>query len=275
MMQDPQPQPFSFDTLPYYDNTFSHEFGSEAANLEYAILSSMLNGNGFAVDGYGNSNGNAMLIHSPLDGGSLNLGGGGPTSSHANGGYLTFRPPSTSTSPSGVAASFMSPPRLQDTAQNLFPPPTGSDAAGGPKPDLSALRSTTTTDGSGNAFPGGQGNLENGMGQAMYGDGQQQQHQHQQQQQHSGSGSGAGSGSGPNASTMTGEEAYRAVTKPYPYAQSYHYLVKHLKQRYVSHFLLFCTRALLAHQAACMGGPGLRRTTSFALFARSRPFDRV
>lgn len=32
---------------------------------------------------------------------------------------------------------------------------------------------------------------------------------------------------------MTAEEAYRSVTKPYPYAQSYHFLVKHLKQRCV------------------------------------------
>jgi hypothetical protein len=33
---------------------------------------------------------------------------------------------------------------------------------------------------------------------------------------------------------LTAEEAYRSVTKPYPYAQSYHYLVKHLKERCVS-----------------------------------------
>jgi hypothetical protein len=30
---------------------------------------------------------------------------------------------------------------------------------------------------------------------------------------------------------MTAEEALRSVTKPYPYAQSYHFLVKHLKTR--------------------------------------------
>ena len=32
---------------------------------------------------------------------------------------------------------------------------------------------------------------------------------------------------------MTAEESLRSVTKPYPYAQSYHFLVKHLKTRYV------------------------------------------
>lgn len=33
---------------------------------------------------------------------------------------------------------------------------------------------------------------------------------------------------------LTAEEVYRNVTKPYPYAQSYHYLVKHLKERSVA-----------------------------------------
>lgn len=50
--------------------------------------------------------------------------------------------------------------------------------------------------------------------------GQQQQQQQQPPQQQQGG-------------LLTAEEAYRSVTKPYPYAQSYHYLVKHLKNRYV------------------------------------------
>lgn len=37
----------------------------------------------------------------------------------------------------------------------------------------------------------------------------------------------------PQSSVLTAEEAYRSVTKPYPYAQSYHFLVKHLKERCV------------------------------------------
>lgn len=44
--------------------------------------------------------------------------------------------------------------------------------------------------------------------------------------------SGSGGGSGVPG-LMTAEEALRSVTKPYPYAQSYHFLVKHLKTRYV------------------------------------------
>ncbi|TNY20822.1 transcription activator of gluconeogenesis ERT1 [Rhodotorula diobovata] len=43
---------------------------------------------------------------------------------------------------------------------------------------------------------------------------------------------------------MTAEEAYRSVTKPYPYAQSYHFLVKHLKQRCVKNDILRIIRAL-------------------------------
>lgn len=35
------------------------------------------------------------------------------------------------------------------------------------------------------------------------------------------------------SAALTAEEVYRNVTKPYPYAQSYHYLVKHLKERCV------------------------------------------
>ncbi|KAI5476983.1 transcription factor, partial [Pseudohyphozyma bogoriensis] len=73
---DPSPQPFNFDSMPYYDNTFSNEFGSEAANLEYAILSSMLNGNGFSLDTYGNSTSTGeqpgSRVMSPL-GGNMGL----------------------------------------------------------------------------------------------------------------------------------------------------------------------------------------------------------
>ncbi|BGP25222.1 Transcriptional regulator of nonfermentable carbon utilization [Rhodotorula toruloides] len=43
---------------------------------------------------------------------------------------------------------------------------------------------------------------------------------------------------------LTGEEAYRSVTKPYPYAQSYHFLVKHLKERFEKNDILRIIRAL-------------------------------
>lgn len=35
---------------------------------------------------------------------------------------------------------------------------------------------------------------------------------------------------------LTAEEVYRNVTKPYPHAKSYHFLVKHLKERCVNFF---------------------------------------
>ncbi|KAJ8293550.1 Phenylalanine--tRNA ligase, mitochondrial [Rhodotorula toruloides] len=43
---------------------------------------------------------------------------------------------------------------------------------------------------------------------------------------------------------LTAEEAYRSVTKPYPYAQSYHFLVKHLKERFEKNDILRIIRAL-------------------------------
>lgn len=52
---------------------------------------------------------------------------------------------------------------------------------------------------------------------------------------------------GGGGGVMTAEEAYRNVTKPYPYAQSYHYLVRHLKERLVfslPFFFLSLPRAL-------------------------------
>lgn len=62
------------------------------------------------------------------------------------------------------------------------------------------------------------------------GDVQQQQQQAQAQQ---GAPRAPFSSSPQPGGLMTAEEAYRSVTKPYPYAQSYHFLVKHLKERCV------------------------------------------
>lgn len=218
LLQDPQaPPPFSFDNLPYYDtSTFStsNEFGSEAANLEYAILSSMLNGNGFAVDGYGgggghdprltgSGSGEAMLMNSPLGGGGAGLGGGAAQGGSNGQQFLSsFRPgASTATSPAQGAFN-MSPPRL-DAVQSLF--------EGGKEGENGA--SGYGVQSSAGGVGGGAGDL---FGAESFG--------------------GTASGSQPaqlavNGGQMTGEEAYRSVTKPYPYAQSYHYLVKHLKER--------------------------------------------
>lgn len=211
MVQQPDTtQPFSFDSLPYYDSTsFANEFGSEAANLEYAILSSMLNGNGFAVDNYGAAdqdprlngigNGSEMLIDgngsSPL-GGTLGLAGmerapvASPSVSGMAGGGLggygglfDKRPGSSSaTSPSGAVSfggNVMSPPRLQDT-HDLFPAVAAALKPEGPETAPQAEPTSSASD---------------------------------------------------TSRVMTAEEVYRNVTKPYPYAQSYHYLVRHLKTR--------------------------------------------
>lgn len=238
MMQTETSQPFSFDALPYYDNnSFANEFGSEAANLEYAILSNMLNNNGFQLDvaNYGlpnnedprlngGGNGGAMLgLGSPMNADTLGLQGmdRGPVASTSGAsvtgsgasalgnytsGIFDKRPgESTETSPVAGGISYggnvMSPPRLQDVAQNLFP--------AAHKPDLSSLRSTSEVGGPREHFNETRDPPVSGLE------------------------SQAGK-------IMTAEEVYRSTTKPYPYAQSYHYLVRHLKKRCASTPLDFC-----------------------------------
>lgn len=199
-----------------YDGSFGNEFGSEAANLEYAILSTMLNGNGFSLDNYnqtpsdprlnGNANGSTMLVNSPLSG-TLTLGGAASMAPTSTNGYVsTFRAgPSTQTSPVDAHAFGMS-PRLQDSVQNLFAPaPTVPKIEEG-----SAFGQTTQQGGtSGEVFGP---NLDHFAASAA---------------------GGTASTARPvaNNGAMTADEAY-AVTKPYNYAQSYHYLIKHLKSRW-------------------------------------------
>ncbi|GAA5899106.1 hypothetical protein JCM8208_003005 [Rhodotorula glutinis] len=76
------------------------------------------------------------------------------------------------------------------------------------------------------------------------GDVQQQQQQQQQQQAQQGPPRAAFSSSPQPGGLLTAEEAYRSVTKPYPYAQSYHFLVKHLKERFEKNDILRIIRAL-------------------------------
>ncbi|GAA5856700.1 hypothetical protein JCM9279_000307 [Rhodotorula babjevae] len=76
------------------------------------------------------------------------------------------------------------------------------------------------------------------------GDTQQQHAQQQQQQAQQGASRTAFSSSPQPGGLMTAEEAYRSVTKPYPYAQSYHFLVKHLKERFEKNDILRIIRAL-------------------------------
>ena len=122
---------------------------------------------------------------------------------------------SSATSPAGGLSfgGMLSPPRMQDTVQDLFPPLPGL------KPDLSAMRTTSDShspNGFGAEAPvaggsGGAGSLPFQLEERVY-EGRTAQ----------------------STKMLTAEEAYRAVTKPYPYAQSYHYLVRHLKERYVA-----------------------------------------
>lgn len=174
----------------------------------------MLNGNGFAVDNYGDpssssngvkGDGNTMLINSPLMGaGPLNhLGAGAGTSNGAStsnpgGGFTlsSFRPgASTATSPAGAFA-----------LSSLFP---AEEQGGG-------------TNGVGGG--GGVGDL---FGGAAGGGGEGGEEQFGPTP----AAASASTSTAINGGMMSGEQAYRSVTKPYPYAQSYHYLVKHLKER--------------------------------------------
>ncbi|GAA5868122.1 hypothetical protein JCM1840_006149 [Sporobolomyces johnsonii] len=217
-------------TTPYYDPSsflnFSAatpnaveqtQFGSEAANLEYAILSSMLNGNGFALD-----------AHTPnLSGGIGGGGGGGATPGGATG-----------------AGSF-DPRFAQNGAgeEMLLGGGGGGGGAGGEQ-----------SNGGGAGGSGGfgfGGAAEGGAGAGA--DPFSSPAANGTQPLDFGSGGGAGPSESTAATTgggsgvpglMTAEEAYRGVTKPYPYAQSYHYLVKHLKERFDKNDILRIIRAL-------------------------------
>ena len=216
--------------MPFYDsNAFANEFGSEAANLEYAILSSMLNGNGFAVNGndqYGGGgptgfsnteNGNAIMMHSP---GGRNLidtngrtegavqdptlGAAGAIASTSRGGYTNsiFDRAALRSPPPTAYGQVLSPPRLQDAASaDLFQ----AVSAG--------LKASSTPFAPQNGPTLGSPAIAPPEVPAAY-PGRTAQ----------------------SVKPLTSEEAYRTVTKPYPYAQSYHYLVQHLKERLVVRF---------------------------------------
>ncbi|GAA5851661.1 hypothetical protein JCM8547_001165 [Rhodosporidiobolus lusitaniae] len=175
------PNAFSTTSLAALDPSSSLSatagFGSEAANLEYAILSSMLNGNGFALDT--ELNGTSGLV-----GGGVGFVGG------------------------AMKGGTDGDPMLLD----------------GPQASTSASASGGGMDGS-----GGAGAVRGGGG--GYGDSPAAT-------------SANGSTSSGVAGLLTAEEAYRSVTKPYPYAQSYHYLVKHLKERFEKNDILRIIRAL-------------------------------
>ncbi|GAA6044210.1 hypothetical protein JCM8097_004675 [Rhodosporidiobolus ruineniae] len=173
-------------------------FGSEAANLEYAILSSMLNGNGFALD-----------VPTPA-------GGPGPSGLTGLGGMGGLG--------GGVGGAGM---KSTADGESMLLDPSGSGANGASLPQGGAGGANGTTPGS---APGGGGGGEYGESPASAVQG--------------GSGAGAGGGGSGVAGLLTAEEAYRSVTKPYPYAQSYHYLVKHLKERFEKNDILRIIRAL-------------------------------
>ncbi len=242
--------------MPYFDNnTFSNEFGSEAANLEYAILSSMLNGNGFAVDGFGQP-----LTHSINN--SDNSGQGGLMISPLEGGPTLSMSPGAQAGPSGTngingagfGTSNLGPFSSSNTFANLFDrsrpvSPTGQVAFGNHVLSPAGLPNTDLF----SAPPGTTNNVQSNGSEFLNTSTDANNNSNSlndfiNQPIASGSGTKNDQPSGqpdpaqPSASTaaprpaqathiMTAEEAYRSVTKPYPYAQSYHYLVRHLKER--------------------------------------------
>lgn len=258
---------FNYDPLPYFDNNaFSNEFGSEAANLEYAILSSMLNGNGFAVDNFGqplpqsiNNNDNSgqggMMI-SPLEGGptlSLSPGGqaagtsggglGGPFGGNNLGGYSSSTnfanlfDRSRPVSPTGqvnFGRHILSPTPLPTT--DLFSAPTNNATNSNSANDFL----NTSTDGNNNLNDFIQQPVASGSGTKN----PQPSTTTDQAQPSTSNGTTPAPRPAQATHIMTAEEAYRSVTKPYPYAQSYHYLVRHLKERFEKNDILRIIRAL-------------------------------
>lgn len=192
----------------------------------------MLNGNGFAVGGpsdggfgatdgrlNGTSNGSTMLINSPLgptlalqgiDGGSrpdgeLSFNGSGPVASTSRNGYgpSIFDQRSPAASSSTHFGNINSPPRLHDAASSdLF-----HQVSAGLK---SSANLAATASGYSRAAQAEDPNMPTMESSTEY-PGRTAQ----------------------SVRPLTSEEAYRTVTKPYPYAQGYHYLVRHLKERSV------------------------------------------
>lgn len=217
--------------MPYYDaNAFANEFGSEAANMEYAILSSMLTGNGFSdsLDNYdhsqddglgGSAETNNMLMRSPL-GESAKLSGlertpralaSGMKDSGNNYGQASTSAAAYDAGPSGEEPHHTFTHLMADPSHLHKAPSPGLDLFGNlsngtkdaPAPTLSASLftnpSTRYTDDPNSLSPKRKLDYPGRTAQSTR--------------------------------TLTAEEAYRNVTKPYPYAQSYHYLVAHLKER--------------------------------------------
>jgi hypothetical protein len=171
----------------------------------------------------GSANGSTMLMDSSMGLGGLDRMPVASTSAATPGSYSMFdrRTGSSATSPAGGLAfgNMMSPPRIQDTTQVLFGPLSSL------KPDLSSMRSTSEI--SANVFSPVDHSLDAGTSAGpsqSTGTDQRRPFQRDVSLEFAGR---------PAQSTrmLTAEEAYRTVTKPYPYAQSYHYLVRHLKDR--------------------------------------------
>ncbi|GAA5929257.1 uncharacterized protein JCM15063_004100 [Sporobolomyces koalae] len=168
------------------------QFGSEAANLEYAILSSMLNGNGFALD-----------AHAPNLGGGI---GGGMTNNFdarfAQNGRLGGEDLL-------LGGASRAEPTTEGAKAETEPQSNGGEFGGfeQDKQDTEMFAETA-----------GPSVVEASRPQPVIGSGV--------------------------PGLMTAEESLRSVTKPYPYAQSYHFLVKHLKTRFEKNDILRIVRAL-------------------------------
>lgn len=194
-------------------------FGSEQANLEYAMLSSMLNAQPSPSESShsGQGNGSFSAYTDPTSGFDLSsfsqspLPLGAASTSYFN--AFSQMPPS-STTPGFPQASPSS--QLQSgTSSNAFLQNTASPLHGMPDQSTSMTPSFAPPNAQVNSRPTLQPNLS-----------------------HSSTGyvkpptpavppTPALSPSG----AMKAEDVYRMITKPYPYAQSYHDLIRHLKDR--------------------------------------------
>ena len=197
--------------MPY--NNAPSGFGSEQANLEYAMLSSMLNGQ-----------------PSPSDSGSVSAGL--PDSATS----FSASPFSQQPGPSNISSMsfFNSFSQIPSATSGFGQPPqsVGQSSAGPSAPAVSPFLPPQASALSNNSFKGNdrsstltptfaapQGNFASS------------------QPGGSQSATAVSSNEPPILSAsgaMKAEDVYRRVTKPYPYARSYHELIRHLKDRYVA-----------------------------------------
>lgn len=202
--QNTYPSNNQIPQMPY--NNAPSGFGSEQATLEYAMLSSMLNGQ-----------------PSPSDSGSVSAMPDSATTFSAS----PFSQPASST-----MSFFNSFSQIPSATSGFGQPPQPSlSASSAPAvspflpPQVSALSNSFNNDHSSTLTP-------------PFSAPQPSFPPSQPVASTSTNDSPVLSASG----AMKAEDVYRRVTKPYPYARSYHELIRHLKDRYATCFLR-CNRS--------------------------------